>query len=231
MASNETTTARDRAIGALVGLAAGDAVGTTVEFEPPGSFDPLTDMVGGGPFRLERGRWTDDTSMAMCLGESILDTGDLDPADQLRRYVAWWQHGYWSSTDRCFDIGNTTIAALRRFASSGEVTDRHVDQDSAANGSLMRLAPVPIRWHADIEEAAERAAASSRTTHPAARPVDACRVYAAMTAALIQGQPLEEVLDPDFWQFGRLDVPGLQVGDSRLIGGRPPMAECRRRWL
>jgi ADP-ribosyl-[dinitrogen reductase] hydrolase len=101
--------ARDRAIGALVGLAVGDAVGTTLEFMSPGSFAPIDDMVGGGPFRLAAGQWTDDTSMAMCLAESILDTGLLDPADQLRRYVAWHRHGYWSSTGTCFDIGNTTV--------------------------------------------------------------------------------------------------------------------------
>ena len=105
-------TARDRAIGALVGLAVGDAVGTTLEFESPGSFAPIADMVGGGPFRLEPGQWTDDTSMAMCLAESILDTGLLDPADQLRRYVAWYRDGYWSSTGTCFDIGTTTARAL-----------------------------------------------------------------------------------------------------------------------
>ena len=98
---------RDRAIGALVGLAVGDAVGTTLEFKPPGSFAPISDMVGGGPFGLPVGAWTDDASMAMCLAESILDTGSLDSADQLRRYVNWWRDGYWSSTGSCFDIGTT----------------------------------------------------------------------------------------------------------------------------
>ncbi|MGD9697221.1 MAG: ADP-ribosylglycohydrolase family protein [Thermoleophilia bacterium] len=198
-------TSRDRAIGALVGLAVGDAVGTTLEFEPAGSFTPIDDMVGGGPFRLEPGQWTDDTSMAMCLAESILDVGDLDPADQLRRYVAWFRDGYWSANGRCFDIGGTTRGALVRFERTGAVTDDDIDQESAANGSLMRLAPVPIRWHTDPREAAERAGESSRTTHPASRPVDACRVYAAMTAALIAGHSPDDVLDADFWQHGPLD--------------------------
>lgn len=198
-------TARDRAVGALVGLAVGDAVGTTVEFAAPGTFEPITDMVGGGPFGLRPGQWTDDTSMAMCLGESLLDTGGFDAADQLRRYAAWRRHGYWSATGRCFDIGGTTARALDRFERDGTVVDSVVDEDAAANGSLMRLAPVPIRWHADIEEAAERAGESSRTTHPAQRPVDACRVYGAMTAALIQGAAIDSVFDPGFWQFGPLD--------------------------
>ena len=59
-----------RTQGALLGLAAGDALGTTLEFTRPGLFTPITDMVGGGPFRLKAGQWTDDTSMALCLGHS-----------------------------------------------------------------------------------------------------------------------------------------------------------------
>ncbi|MBS1848421.1 MAG: ADP-ribosylglycohydrolase family protein [Actinobacteria bacterium] len=196
---------RDRAIGALVGLAVGDAVGTTLEFKQPGSFEPITDMVGGGPFRLQPGEWTDDTSMAMCLAESILDTDEIDPADELRRYVAWCDDGYWSSTGRCFDIGGTTRAALRRFADTGTVTDADIDPEAAANGSLMRLAPVPIRWFTDPAGAARAAGESSRTTHPADRPVDACRAYAAMIAAVIGGTSLTDVLDGDFWEFGQLD--------------------------
>jgi len=198
---------RDRAIGALVGLAVGDAVGTTLEFESPGSFEPITDMVGGGPFGLEPGQWTDDTSMAMCLAESILDRDALDPEDQLRRYLAWRDHGYWSSTGECFDIGTTTTAAISRFATTGvAIPDAaDVDQGRAANGSLMRLAPVPIRWSADPASAAQHSGESSRTTHPADRPVDACRAFGAMIAALIAGVAAEEVLAPDFWTFGALD--------------------------
>ena len=197
--------ARDRAVGALVGLAVGDAVGTALEFRAPGTFTPIDDMVGGGPFGLEPGQWTDDTSMAMCLAESILDIGELDLADQLRRYLAWRDHGHWSSTGRCFDIGTTTSAALDHFQRTGRpVSTGPVDQDQAANGSLMRLAPVPIRWHTDPAEAAERSGESSRSTHPADRPVDACRVYGAMIAALIGGNDIDEVLAPDFWDLGPL---------------------------
>jgi len=61
---------QDRYAGALLGLACGDAVGTTVEFSARGSFPPVTDMVGGGPFGLQPGQWTDDTSMALCLAEA-----------------------------------------------------------------------------------------------------------------------------------------------------------------
>ena len=79
----------DRARGALLGLAVGDALGTTLEFEAPGSFEPIDDMLGGGPFDLEPGQWTDDTSMALCLAESLVETGGFDPRDQMQRYLRW----------------------------------------------------------------------------------------------------------------------------------------------
>lgn len=214
--------ARDRAVGALLGLACGDAVGTTIEFQRPGTFEPITDIVGGGPFRLAPGQWTDDTSMALCLAESILDVGGNDPVDQLRRYVLWWREGYLSSNGRCFDIGNATQSQLRRFEKTREPFDPAPDPEAAANGSLMRLAAVPIRWHADPGEAAERAAESSRTTHAAARPVDACRLMAAMVAALVAGCHAEEVFDPAFWRWGALHPEVEAIARGGWRGKQPP---------
>ena len=109
------STPRDRARGALLGLAAGDAVGTTVEFKQPGSFTPVTDMVGGGPFGLEPGQWTDDTSMALCLAESLVERRGHDAADQMYRYLRWWKDGHLSPTGECFDIGITTRQALAQI--------------------------------------------------------------------------------------------------------------------
>jgi ADP-ribosyl-[dinitrogen reductase] hydrolase len=84
----------------------------TVEFRPRGSFEPLTDMIGGGPFGLRPGQWTDDTSMALCLAESLLVHGGFDAQDQMARYLNWWKGGYLSSTGTCFDIGTTVRSAL-----------------------------------------------------------------------------------------------------------------------
>lgn len=215
-------TSEDRAVGALLGLAVGDAVGTTLEFKRPGTFEPIIDMVGGGPFRLPAGAWTDDTSMALCLAESIVDTGGMDLTDQLRRYVAWRRDGYLSSTGRCFDIGNTTSSQLSRFEHTGEAIDPHADSNAAANGSLMRLAPVPIRWHADPGEAADWSAESSRTTHAADRPVDACRLLGAMTAALINGEPAASVFDPSFWQRGELHPEVEAIARGSWMDKQPP---------
>jgi ADP-ribosylglycohydrolase/protein-tyrosine phosphatase len=215
-------TAHDRAVGALLGLATGDAVGTTLEFQAPGTFAPISDMIGGGPFRLQAGQWTDDTSMALCLAESLLDTGGMDVADQMRRYVLWRDEGRLSSTGACFDIGNATSAQLARFRRTGEPVDPSPDEGAAANGSLMRLAPVPIRWHADPGEAAEQAAVSSRPTHAAARPVDACRVMAAMVAAMIGGASFDDVVDEGFWRWGALHPEVAAVSGGSWRHKAPP---------
>jgi len=103
---------RDRFRGCLLGLAVGDAVGTTLEFKSPGSFKPISDMFGGGPFRLNPGEWTDDTLMALCLATSLVEKNGFDPKDQMDRYCRWWKEGYLSSNGKCFDIGNTVAAAL-----------------------------------------------------------------------------------------------------------------------
>jgi ADP-ribosyl-[dinitrogen reductase] hydrolase len=185
---------RDRFRGCLLGLATGDAVGTTVEFRPRGSFAPVTDMVGGGPFALDAGQWTDDTSMALCLAASLLETGTFDPEDQMRRYVRWWREGYLSSTGRCFDIGTTVRGALARFEETGEPYAGSVDPYAAGNGSIMRLAPVPMVYLPDAEAAAEQSAESSRTTHGAAECVDACRLFGSILARALQGGSKAEVL-------------------------------------
>lgn len=184
----------DRYRGALLGLACGDALGTTLEFKPRGSFAPLTDMVGGGPFDLQAGQWTDDTSMAMCLAESLVRCEAFDPRDQMNRYVNWYQHGYWSSTGACFDIGTATRAALHAFLRSGDPMAGNPDPASAGNGSIMRLAPVVLRYAGTVD-LQEKAALSSQTTHAAHECLDACRLLAVAIERALQGQGKPALLD------------------------------------
>jgi ADP-ribosyl-[dinitrogen reductase] hydrolase len=206
--------ARSRARGAFLGLAVGDALGTTVEFRARGSFEPLTDMVGGGPFALEPGQWTDDTSMALCLAESIVEAG-WDPVDQLTRYVRWWREGYLSSTGTCFDIGNTVAQALRSFEQTGDPAGGPTGARSAGNGSIMRLAPVPLRYAAS-GQLLERAAESSRTTHGAATAVDACRYLAALVAGAVAGRPKHELLDKSFFPDAMTpEIAAIAAGSFR----------------
>ncbi|WP_198046074.1 ADP-ribosylglycohydrolase family protein [Novosphingobium aquimarinum] len=185
---------RDRAMGALLGLAVGDAVGTTLEFRARDSYPLLTDMIGGGPFRLAPGEWTDDTAMALALADSLCDIDDLDEADLMRRFVSWRDEGTYSHNQRCFDIGTTTSAALSRFRHSGDPVAGSTDPASAGNGSLMRLAPVAIRFHRDRTKLVDVAARQSRTTHAAPEAVEACVAWAQMLADAIDGRPLGEIL-------------------------------------
>jgi len=192
----DSTGVLSRYRGSLLGLAVGDAVGTTLEFSVPGSFTPIRDMVGGGPFDLAPGEWTDDTSMALCLATSLVECGGMDPADQMTRYLRWWNEGYLSATGECFDIGNNVLGALSRFSSTGDPWAGSTDPYSAGNGSLMRLAPVPLFFAADPAQAIEMAGESSRTTHGAAAAVDACRYMAGLIVGALMGASKDALLSP-----------------------------------
>jgi ADP-ribosyl-[dinitrogen reductase] hydrolase len=186
-----------KARGCLAGLAVGDAVGTTAEFRPKGSFRTITDMIGGGPFDLQPGEWTDDTSMALCLAESLIERDGFDARDQMERYCRWWRQGHWSATGKCFDIGNTVSAALLKFERTGEPFSGSTSPGTAGNGSIMRLAPVPIFRRArdmEPEVTIERARESSRTTHGAAECLDACEVLAGLIHGLLGGASKDEAL-------------------------------------
>lgn len=177
---------RDRALGAMIGLAVGDALGTTVEFLPRDSYPPVKDMVGGGPFRLSPGQWTDDTSLALCLAESLLENAELDAYDLMERFLRWVQEGYNSSTGRCFDIGRTTLGAIRRFSITGDPYAGDSSAKAAGNGSIMRLAPVVVRWWREPAMADLIARKQSITTHAAPEAVDSCALLTRLLCGLIR---------------------------------------------
>lgn len=202
------TTTTDRQRGALFGLAIGDALGAAIEFALPGSFQPVRGYRGGGPHGLAAGEWTDDTSMALALADSLARAG-WDLADQARRYLAWWRAGEYSVTGECFDIGTTTRAALARFREHGDPR-RSGDRSPRAsgNGSIMRLAPVPIRYLThypdDIAELTRLAAESSLPTHASPACLSACRYLALVLCGLMRGEARAEVLAPDWPPLERL---------------------------
>ena len=204
----------DRAKGALVGLALGDALGTTLEFTWRDTEPPVTDLVGGGPFRLAPGEWTDDTSMALCLADSLLAAGGLDAGDLIERFCRWYEQGYNSVTGECFDIGTTTAGALHSFRATGEPLSGSTDPDSAGNGSLMRLSPVAIRWWHEPAKAVEAARLQSRTTHGAAQAVEACALYAELLTEAIGGAPKETVLRARDWH-GDAAIAEVAAGSWR----------------
>ena len=213
--------------GCLLGLAVGDAVGTTVEFTTPGSFPPVSDMVGGGPFGLQAGEWTDDTSMALCLAESLLERGGFDAADQMDRYLRWYDHGHLSSNGRCFDIGNTVRGALHRYKQTGDPWAGSTESTSAGNGSIMRLAPVPLYFAADAARAVAMSGESSRTTHGAPACVDACRYLGGLIVGALRGELKDTLLSPRYRPAGAepwadLDPDIAAVADGSFARRSPP---------
>ena len=191
---------QDKFEGALVGLAVGDAVGTTLEFKPRGTFIPITDMEGGGPFRLRVGEWTDDTSMALCLANSLLSKKGFDPTDQMNRYCNWWRVGYMSSTGDCFDIGGTVMNALDNFIENSEPFSGSTEEDMAGNGSLMRLAPIPIFYASNRELAIKYAGKSSRTTHGAAECIDSCQLFTDLISEAYTATSKDAIFEQSTYQ-------------------------------
>ncbi len=222
----------DHQRGCLIGLAVGDALGAAVEFKASGTFEPVSDYRAGGPHGLDPGEWTDDTSMALALADSIAAIG-WDLNDQAQRYVSWWRDGVYSVNDRCFDIGITTVGALGRFQdckdarSSGDPSSH-----ASGNGSIMRLAPVPIRFldhfPDQIEELARLAAESSLPTHASPQCLSACRYMALVLAGLMQGLARDEVLAADWEPLEQLrqlqplhpEVDAVASGSFRQL--QPP---------
>ncbi|MGZ3745466.1 MAG: ADP-ribosylglycohydrolase family protein [Pseudobdellovibrionaceae bacterium] len=180
--------------GCLLGLACGDAVGTAVEFKVRGTFKPVTDMVGGGPFNLNIGEWTDDTSMALCLAASLIERGQFDAKDQMEKYCLWMNTGYMSSNGRFFDIGHATLKALRRFQQTGVPFLGSTDKYSAGNGCLMRLAPIPMFFYPNKDSVIDMAANSSRTTHAAHECIEASQLFGAILFMALSGGHKEDIL-------------------------------------
>jgi ADP-ribosylglycohydrolase len=153
--------------------------------------------------------------MALCLAESLIEKQGFDAADQIERYVRWWQKGHLSSTGRCFDIGTATRQALDRFVRTPEPYCGSTDPEKAGNGSIMRLAPVPMSFAGDPARGIEMSADSCRTTHGALTTLDACRYFSALIVGALRGESKQKLLSDfyctrkDHWKEHPL-VPEIQ---------------------
>lgn len=195
-------TMTDRARGALLGQAVGDALGTTYEFRhidqpayPTLATGPATDVVGDGPFALAAGAITDDTQLAVCLARSLVERHGFDAADVVARYIAW--------QDEAFDIGGQTRTALWHTEKHGSTAGgmlawRQSGLDAAGNGSLMRTTPIAVALStagilgAASDNGASRIAAvidasiaDSMLTHADPRCMLACAAHNAAIATII----------------------------------------------
>ncbi len=185
---------RERFLGALIGLAVGDAVAAATQYRRPGTFTPVGDIIGGGPFGLPRGGWSDDTAMALCLADSLLATQGFDARDQVARYRRWQSDGYLSATGQCLGITASTARALamsqwRRQPYSGSHAPDQLDAEP-----LSRVAPVVMFFFASAEEAAQHAADAARTTCQAPAVLAACRELARALHLALSGQPKARIL-------------------------------------
>ena len=227
----------ERYRGCLLGLATGDALGAPVEGVPPEKLasSPIEGMKSSGLWRLlEAGQWTDDTSLALCLAESLIEQQGFDPIDQMERYLRWLREGHLSSRETAFGIGMTVLQALQRFEQTHESYCGSTDPMMAGNGSIMRLAPVPLFYARRPRKAIERAAESSRTTHGAATAVDACRYLGALLVGAVQGTGKDDLLSPHYcpvpgyWEEDPL-VPEIDEIASGSFKSRQPPEIIRNR--
>ncbi len=189
-------------------------MGVTLEFQARDTYKPLTDMAGGGPFSLAPGQWTDDTSMALCLADSLLDKKHVDVKDLSDRFNRWRLGGENSCQGYCFDIGITTAIALQCAMDTGNPLAGSEAPDSAGNGSIMRLAPVPIFFSRNIEQARSSARAQSRTTHSALECLDACELLAMLLTELISTGDFELTLIAEKSDFA-MNIERIAQGSFR----------------
>lgn len=197
---------RDRFLGALLGLAVGDAVSAATQFRKPGTFTPVGDMIGGGPFDLPRGGWSDDTAMALCLADSLLERDGFDARDQMERYRKWQQEGYLTATGQSVGITASTARAIamsawRRGALFGSHDPAQLDPEP-----LSRVAPAVMFFFAASGQAVEQATEAARTTCQAPAVLDACRSLARALHAALAGQPKAIVLEKAVQAIG--NAPG-----------------------
>lgn len=206
----------DKFYGSIIGLAVGDALGAPIEFLARDQYVPITKMRSGGPFDLKSGQWTDDTSLALCMGISLIEQKKFDAEDIIKRFHQWFRSGYMSATGHCFDIGNTTKSALLRYEEIGELYSGSPD-DPATNGSLMRLAPVPLFFHQNLELALKFSAMSSKITHAPIECMDATRALAFLIIKALKAKTVAEVLH---YQKGDLElcpaIENIMLGSYRL---------------
>jgi ADP-ribosylglycohydrolase len=229
--AGEADTLRDRCRGLWWGLALGDALAAPVQHRRPGSFTPVGDLLGGGPYDLPRGAWSDDTSIALHLAESLLERGAFDPRDFVARLGRWRRDGEGSATGQCVGISAATARALSQAAWSGNPFAGSHDPARADAEPLVRAGVAAAFLIEDPERAVELAAEVARPTHQAPLVLDACRLAAALVVGALQGTPKAELLAPGFspveglWRRRPLkrEVAALAAGGWRAgAGGEVP---------
>jgi ADP-ribosyl-[dinitrogen reductase] hydrolase len=184
----------NRCLGAFVGLVVGDAVGAPLEFSPRGSFNPIDGMIEGGYFKIKTGEWTDDSSMALCLADSLLHMNGFDAKDQMDHYSRWFLDGLFSCRAEAFGMGQTFMNSIINYHITGDPFSGMSRPKRPGNGCIMRLAPIPIFYYPDIEKIINYAGESSKTTHGMPESIFASRLFGEILALALAGKSKEEIL-------------------------------------
>jgi ADP-ribosylglycohydrolase len=198
---------RDRFLGAMVGLAVGDAVAAATQLRRPGSFADVGDMLGGGPYDLPRGAWSDDTAMALCLADSLITCGQSDPADQLDRYVRWKNSGYLTATGQCVGITAATAQALARAQWRNRSFAGSHDPARSEPEPLSRLAPAVLFSFGDVNLVSTYVVDATRVTCQSPIVLTCARLQSAMLLAALHGEPREQVLAPAKQFLSKPSIP------------------------
>ena len=181
--------------GALIGLAIGDALGTTLEFMPRDKAH-VNEIIGMGPFGLNPGEWTDDTSMALCLAETYIEAKKCDVDLFREKLLSWYKKGTNSSNGVCFDIGNTTRFALEQYMLHGSNWFGNTSPDTAGNAAVIRHAPTAIFRRKSFIGGWRDAAQQSQATHGAAESIDCCRFLNVILHYLLNGYSKSDSFAP-----------------------------------
>jgi ADP-ribosyl-[dinitrogen reductase] hydrolase len=211
----------DRYRGALLGVAIGDALGMPLEGSARDAH-VVNDYEAGGPFQLEAGRWTDETSMTCCVAYSLLTCNGFNPEHQLQCLSYWYRYAAYSSVmNRVVDIGASVKAALDEFLATGKPYTRNVERLSAGNASLTRSLPIALFYFDDFAQCMHYAEQSSLLTHTARETVDACRYITALLYGALKGETKSTLLAPyyspvpGYWERSPLcpAIDGIARGD------------------
>jgi ADP-ribosyl-[dinitrogen reductase] hydrolase len=209
----------DKCYGSLLGCAVGDALGIAQEIfvgscrnlqdisekvkkqrNKRKSIGIQTEYEDGGPwadkgFIIKAGTFTDDTSMMLCLTDSILQNETVDTADLILKFRNWWYEGYNSSTGISFGLGHNTSKALNRYDPKKpyEPTGGRNAEKDAGNGAIMRLAPVPIYWKHDLSTTLKMARAQTVTTHNVIEALDGSALLSYIIWHAINGEDKDTI--------------------------------------
>jgi ADP-ribosylglycohydrolase len=217
-------TLRERFQGALLGLAAGDALAAHTQFRKPGSFPAIGDLLGGGPFDLPRGAWTDDTALSLLLAESLLEREGFDAHDQVQRFARWQREGHGSATGQCVGISanvarSLALAQYKRQPFAGSHDPEQLDKDP-----LSRVAPTVMYFFADAPAAIAKAAEASRITAQAPVVLDCIRLFAAMVHLALSGRDRTTLLHPprELWITATTRPEVLALYEGSYARRNPP---------